>query len=376
MTKAKAATLENPAQKYEIIDYAELPVSHVTHNPRNPRPSFHLEDDDPELAAMADSIKVEGQHRPVLAFELIGHYEYPDKPGFFMLLQGERRWRSCNIAEVENIKTNIIRTPKNLVEELELLGIEEAHKLPWQPFFEMQHAKTLADAYGITVRHANIANKTGLTLDQLRQAEKIFALEPEIQQMLAEYEKEMYLQRIQGKRKKSGRITGRGVRVNEFTITKAATVYEIFLALRENLTLTVAEFNDLDLQKRIATWATAYGTSTDDLSLFLQALRQVGTNPPPGMIAKVHNLVQNPDAGVKLMVNTMGNGLLNRLNNLSGRAEKLGKDSRVLSGRAEQFGHDEEILGRIQKQLMVASREIDRLERAVADRISFLEKRA
>jgi hypothetical protein len=94
------------------------------------------------------------------------------------------------------------------------------------------------------------------------------------------------------------------------------------------------------------------------------------------MIAKVHNLVQNPDAGVKLMVNTMGNGLLNRLNNLSGRAEKLGKDSRVLSGRAEQFGHDEEILGRIQKQLMVASREIDRLERAVADRISFLEKRA
>lgn len=372
MTATKANPTTN--RKYEIEDYQEIPLSSVLYNPLNPRPSFHCEDDDPELLALADSIGAEGQHRPIAIYELKGHYEYADQPGMFMLLQGERRTRACHIAEVELVRANIHRVPATRAEELELLSVEDGHRLSWQPFFEMQHAFNLSLEYGIPVRHPNIQAKTGLSMEQLRTAEKVFSLEAEIQQMVAEYEREMHTQRLSGRRKKNGRLAGSGVRTKEFTPVKAAMVYDIFDALRTNLTLTVKEYTDVDLQRRIAAWST-HGANIDDLNNILQSIRQAGEAPPPGLIAKVHTMIQNPETGVRGIVKTMGNSHLQRLSDAGKRIEKSGRDAATLTRKADNFGYDIQVLEQIRAQLIAAVRDIDRLERAISDRIRTVERR-
>lgn len=365
--------MELTTKKYEIIDLIEVPLDDISPNPLNPRPAFHLSDDDPELLSMAASIATEGLHRPAMIYELVGHYEQKDAPRKFVLLQGERRWRASKLAKVGSLKANLHRVPQDKAEELELLGIEDAHKMPWQQFFEMRHAKALADTYGVSVAHADIVNKTGLSMDQLRTAEKIFSLEPEIQALCAAYEEEVYSQRVSGKRKgsKAGRVRLSGTGVSEFTTTKAALTWDIFCALREHLTIMVKDYDDVELQKRIATWA-CNGASTDDLSGFNQAIRQAGEHAPTKMLTRVHNLLKNPESSVKASVNALGMSQVQKLNIFLNKLEQLTKDAVTLTRKADQLGHNPGKLNETRLAIVSTVRELERMERAVSDRIAEL----
>lgn len=365
----KAQVLEEKS-RYEIIDYKEIPVTDIRPNPANPRPAFHLSDKDPELLSLGSSILTEGQHRALLVYEIVGHYQHPDEPGQYMILQGERRWRSSQLVGVDTLKANVHRVPVSVSQELELLGIEEAHKLSWQPFFEMMHAANLAQSYGVNVDHPDIANKTGLNSEQLRTAAKIFQLEPEIQAMVSAYEEEMYAQKISGYRKEKGRI--RGKRNIEFTPAKAAIVYDIFLALREKMTLSVKEYSDLELQTRVATWATLGNADTDRLRQILASLNQMGSVASPGMLTTMHNMLANPETDVRNSVTSLGSSYLTRLMNHVEMLEKRNVTAEKLLARADQFGSDPALLTQLRLQLSEAIRHQERLERAIADRIKEL----
>jgi hypothetical protein len=60
----------------------------------------------------------------VLVYELVGHWSAEDQPGTYVLLQGERRYRSSLMVGNGILKANVARVPASLSEELELLGIE------------------------------------------------------------------------------------------------------------------------------------------------------------------------------------------------------------------------------------------------------------
>lgn len=361
--------------RYDIIGLEDIPLDQILPNLLNPRPPFHLVEDDPELIALSESIMTEGQHRPILVYELVGHYAMEDKPGCYVLLQGERRLCASKLAKKDTIKANIARVPESKAAELELLSVEDGHRLPWQPYFEMLHAATLAEEYGIPIRHANIAAKTGLSMEQLGIAEKVFALVPSVQNMVADYEKAMYEQRVSGKRKKHSRLAGNRS-VLEFTPLKASIVFDIFQALREHMTLTVKEYSDAELQERIAMWATN-GATTDELSTFLQTVRQSsGSHAEPGMVSKVHLILKDPSqVAVKAIMKTIGNSTVVRLGAISKRAMKDGRDADRIAKKSDNFGTDVEALEEFEAQLRHAIRNLEKLERAISDRIHLLTRR-
>lgn len=372
------AAEQDELARYDIIGLSELAVDRVLPNLENPRPSFHLVEDDPELLALSESIATEGLHRPILVYELIGHHKMEDKPGHFVLLQGERRLRASKLANLPTIKANIARAPRSEAEELELLSVEDAHKLPWQPYFEMLHAARLADCYGVSIRHPDIANKTGLSMDQLAIAEKVFSLVPTVQDMVSEYEKTMHEQRVSGKRKRHSRLAGDGSRKGmEFTPLKASIIWDIFLALREHMTLTVKEYSDTELQERIATWAVN-GATTDDLSTFLQTVRQSsGAHAAPGMVSKVHLILKDPSqVAVKSIMKTLGNSTVVRLSATAKRLMNDGRSATQLAKKVDSFGTDVNVLEEVQSQLIQAIRNAEKLERAVSDRLHVLQRRS
>ena len=365
-----AKTTAAPDEQYDIIDFEKLAVDIVAPNPLNPRPRFHLGDDDPEILALRTSIETEGQHRPCAVYELMGHWERPDSPGRYVLLQGERRWMAVSgSTKVQTLKCVIHPAPVSLAQELELLSVEDAHRLSWQAFYEMRHAVHIAEVYGVSVAHVDIANKTGLTMDQLRIAERLFKLDSSVLELVEAYEKTMYAQRKSGARPARSRLVGPGRKAIEFTPRKGALVYDIFEALRTNLTLSVQGLDDADLQMRIATWATN-GASTEDLERLLSSIRSCGENPPPGMLAKVHAMVKDPTSAVRGAIKGLGNSRLEDLATLTRRGEVLAKQAAKLTKHGDQFGHDPKLLAEIRTSLLTTIRSFERLERIVGERQS------
>jgi hypothetical protein len=187
----------------------------------------------------------------------------------------------------------------------------------------------------------------------------------------------MYQQRVSGKRKRSGRLAGEGRKALEFTPLKASIVWDIFNALREHMTLTVREYSDTELQERIATWAVN-GASVDDLSTFLQTVRQSsGSHAAPGMVSKVHLILKDPSqVAVKTIMKTLGNSTVVRLSATAKRLMNDGRNAVGLAKKVDSFGTDVEVLEEIQSQLIQAIRNAEKLEKAVSDRLHLLSRRS
>lgn len=304
--------------RYEIKGYEEILTGRISPHPRNPRPTFHLADDDPHLLALSDSIKVEGQNNPAMLYEQVGHYSLPDKPGHYVLLQGERRWRACKIADVPRLRSLIVATPTNEAEEYEWLGIEEAFKLDWQPFFLLRFAADLARKNNVEVFSPEIAAKTGLSMKQLKIADAVFSLEPPIQAMVAEYEELAYEQAIKPGSKKRSKLAGSGVNTAEFPVAKAALVWEIFAELRRHCKISlVKDKSDLELQRVIAQRATRRNTSIKDLQEFLVCAREIGKGGQGRAQTKhlhaVTDLLDNPSRNLRDINRRVGTNDLTKL---------------------------------------------------------------
>lgn len=325
--------------RYEILGYDEIPVDRIFPNPDNPRPNFHFSDDDPELIALGDSIKSSGQHRPAIVYEMVGGWrpECQDNQGHYMLLQGESRWRACTLAKVDVLRCLIVRTPKDKTSELEWLGVEEAFKREWQPFFVMRFAHRLANELNIEITNQKITARTGLTTKDLKLAEKIFKLEPEIQAILVEYEEILYKQRQN--RMTKGRISGgSGIRSKEFTTSKAGHVWDIFQVLREKHAFVVKEYDDLELQRRIASKATKGSATDKEMQALLSALNEPNVNER--IPTEIANLLANEEQKIKDTVRTVGHRNAIKHRKLIRSLDALRTPVRAIHDSIDQVGTD------------------------------------
>lgn len=316
-------------QRYEIIGYDEIPVSHISKNPHNPRPSFQLKDDDKYLLELGDSIKTTMQHRPALVFEEVGHYELPDRIGYYRLLQGERRWRACRIAHVDYLRCLTVRTPISLAEELEWLGIEEAFKEEWQNFFLLQFADRLARELNVPILSPDIISRTGLNKDQLQVASKLFRLETPIQKLVQEYE-EMSYQVRQGKAK--------GYKKGEFGANKAAVVYDICVALREFLPQITKSMSDLELQMLVVGKVTKHKNTLDHLQNMLRCIR--GEADAPGKQTEVAEFLLNPDRNITQVLKNTDYANVSRYTKLLNRFPLFQSSVESLIPHLGQIGTD------------------------------------
>lgn len=367
-TAAKKKAAPTQQIKYEIRHYAELSVDSIVPNPHNPRPAFHTQDNDPKLIELGNAIKQQGQHHPGVVYEQVGHHSLPDKPGHYVLLQGERRWRGCKLTGVESYRAFVVKTPTSEAEEWDWLGIEEMFKQEWQPFFLLRYAHELAQKHGVQVTHPEMAAKTGIAPKDLRMAQAIFSLEPAIQGLCAEYEQLMYEQLVSGQRRQRARLTGSGVRTQEFPVQKAALVWEVFEALRTNVPLMVKEYTDLELQHLIAMRATASGTTVKDLQSLIGAIKQGGKNPPPGLLTQLADMLRNPSRTIKDITRATGTTEIAKMAKFMQSSERIRKEIAFLIRHIEQCGSDADTLGALAHEALRLSRDAIDLERAFEGR--------
>lgn len=113
-----------------------LKIADIEPNRSQPRQDF----DEAALADLANSISQHGLLQPLLVRPLIG--------GGYQLVAGERRWRACRMAGVNEVPV-VIRELTD-AETMELALIENLQREDLSPIEEALGYKTLMDTYGFT----------------------------------------------------------------------------------------------------------------------------------------------------------------------------------------------------------------------------------
>lgn len=113
-----------------------LRVSDIEPNREQPRKAFDQE----ALQALANSIEQHGLIQPLLVEPLEG--------GRYRIIAGERRWRACRMAGVEEVPA-VVRTVTQQ-QNMEIALIENLQREDLNPIEEAQGYRSLAEVYHMT----------------------------------------------------------------------------------------------------------------------------------------------------------------------------------------------------------------------------------
>ncbi len=149
--------------------FAELPVSSITPNPRQPRQVFEEE----AMAELVFSIKEVGLLQPVVVRSL-----GDDK---FELIMGERRWRATQEAGFDTIPAIVRETGDDDLLRDALL--ENLHRAQLNPLEEAAAYQQLLDDFGCT--HEQLAGRIGRSRPQISNTLRLLKLSPAVQRRVA-----------------------------------------------------------------------------------------------------------------------------------------------------------------------------------------------
>jgi ParB family transcriptional regulator, chromosome partitioning protein len=149
--------------------FEEIPIGAVTPNPRQPRQVF----DEEALEELAASIRVVGLLQPVVVRKVMpGHYE---------LVMGERRWRACELAGLEQIPAIVRETSDD--DLLRDALIENLHREQLNPLEEAAAYQQLLDDFSAT--HEELARKIGRSRPHISNTIRLLSLPARVQQRVA-----------------------------------------------------------------------------------------------------------------------------------------------------------------------------------------------
>ena len=119
-------------------DIRRLPIDLLEPNPNQPRMNF-----DPEtLNELADSIKAQGILQPILV------RPWPDRPGHFQIVAGERRWRAAGLSGLHEIPV-LCRDLSDMDAAAAAL-IENLQRENLNPIEEAEGYQRLVETFGMT----------------------------------------------------------------------------------------------------------------------------------------------------------------------------------------------------------------------------------
>jgi ParB family chromosome partitioning protein len=149
--------------------FAEIEVSAITPNPRQPRTVF----DEESMAELVHSIREIGLLQPVVV-RRTGDTSYE-------LVMGERRWRATRDAGLETIPA-IVRdtTDDDLLRDALL---ENLHRAELNPLEEAAAYQQLLDDFGCT--HDELASRIGRSRPQISNTLRLLRLSPGVQRRVA-----------------------------------------------------------------------------------------------------------------------------------------------------------------------------------------------
>lgn len=140
-----------------------LKITEVEPNRNQPRKNFNQE----ALEELAESIKEYGLIQPIIVTE---------KDGYYSIIAGERRWRACKIAGLEEIPVIVREDDEKKNNEIAL--IENIQREDLNPFEKALGIKNLMNTYGLT--QEEVAKKLGKSRSAIANTIRILNLEPRV----------------------------------------------------------------------------------------------------------------------------------------------------------------------------------------------------
>jgi len=149
--------------------FAELPVSSITPNARQPRQDFEEE----AMAELVHSIREVGLLQPVVV-RRTGESSYE-------LIMGERRWRAVQEVGLDTIPAIVRQTGDDAMLRDALL--ENLHRSELNPLEEAAAYRQLLDDFGCT--HEELAGRIGRSRPQISNTLRLLNLSPAVQRRVA-----------------------------------------------------------------------------------------------------------------------------------------------------------------------------------------------
>jgi len=176
--RGATTTLARPAAEEGLVPvpgatFAELPVTAIVPNPRQPRQIF----DEESMAELVYSVREIGVLQPVVvrpAGEADGQPQYE-------LIMGERRWRATLTAGLDRIPAIVRETSDDAMLRDALL--ENLHRSELNPLEEAAAYQQLLDDFGCT--HEELATRIGRSRPQISNTIRLLRLPPAVQRRVA-----------------------------------------------------------------------------------------------------------------------------------------------------------------------------------------------
>ncbi len=140
-----------------------LKITEVEPNREQPRKNFNQE----ALEELANSIKEYGLIQPIIVTQ---------KDGYYSIIAGERRWRACKIAGLEEIPAIVREDNERKNNEIAL--IENIQREDLNPFEKALGIKNLMETYGLT--QEEVSKKLGKSRSAIANTVRILNLEPRV----------------------------------------------------------------------------------------------------------------------------------------------------------------------------------------------------
>ena len=140
-----------------------LKITEVEPNRNQPRKNFNQE----ALEELAESIKEHGLIQPIIVTE---------KEGYYSIIAGERRWRACKLAGLEEIPVIVREDDEKKNNEIAL--IENIQREDLNPFEKALGIKNLMNDYGLT--QEEVAKKLGKSRSAIANTIRVLNLEPRV----------------------------------------------------------------------------------------------------------------------------------------------------------------------------------------------------
>lgn len=140
-----------------------LKITEVEPNREQPRKNFNQE----ALEELAESIKEYGLIQPIVVTE---------KDGYYCIIAGERRWRACKLAGLEEIPAIVREDDERKNKEIAL--IENIQREDLNPFEKALGIKNLMESYNLT--QEDVAKKLGKGRSTIANSIRVLNLEPRV----------------------------------------------------------------------------------------------------------------------------------------------------------------------------------------------------
>lgn len=160
---------ESGLKEVEGARFAEIPLTQIVPNPRQPRQAF----DEDEMSELVHSIQEVGLLQPVVV--------RTTGPGTYELVMGERRWRATREAGLDTIGAIVRDTSDDDLLRDALL--ENLHRSQLNPLEEAAAYQQLLDDFGCT--HEELAERIGRSRPQISNTLRLLKLTPNVQRRVA-----------------------------------------------------------------------------------------------------------------------------------------------------------------------------------------------